>query len=250
MTQVVAIAYPPGAYGSFVSWTVDRFSKIRSAHAPAITDDPLSSDGSSHGYVSHCSIDSLQDFMQGLDAARQADTKWKHQVHAGWPRLDNVSIDQSISNILDWMAPYDKLITVEPTDPDMHYICYLRGEATIDADRWYGMLGIEQGDVEGLAKKLERDVLRPRSKTRDDDPRWLRLGVGNILNYNTEPQLFDMIAKHLAWPVIDKQLFVDTCKRMRGMQQRYFAGMMQAKQGNGTTPAQQAIHIVHQKRKV
>ncbi len=249
MNQVVTIMYPPGAYGSFVAWTVDRFSRIRKGYEPAITDDPLSSDGSSHAHASHCGIGGLDNFVDGLRESRMPANPWKHRVHAGWPLGHGDSIDAAVGSVLEEMSPYDRLITIEPTDPDMHYICYLRAEATLDADRWYGMMGVDQGDIDGLAARLAGDVSRPRSKQTDDDPRWLRLGVGNILNYNTEPQLFDMIAKHLGWPTVDKELFVSTCKRMRGMQQRFFASMMQAKQGGGSTPVQRAIHMVHSKRK-
>lgn len=249
MNQVITILYPPGAYGSFMSWTVDRFSRIRRSMDRSVADDPLSNDGSSHAHASHCSIDTLEGFITDLDDARSKMVPWKHAVHAGWPVRDGTSVDDAIESVLSWMSPYDKLITIEPTDADMHYICYLRSEATLDRDRWQSMTGIDPGDVTSLAKQLDADISRQRSTAMDGEPRWLRLGIGNILNYNTEPQLFDMIARHLAWPVVDKDLFVETCRRMRGMQQRFFAGMVQAKQGNGTTPVQRAIHMVHSKRK-
>lgn len=249
MNQVITIMYPPGAYGSFLSWTVDRFSRIRRDLGPPVTDDPLSKDGSSHEHSSLCSIDDMQGFVLGLCESRLPAEPWKHRVHAGWPVRSGDTLDDAVGAVLDVMSPYDRLITVEPIDPDMHYISYLRAEATLDPERWYGMLGAEIGDADALAERLAADVARPRSKPREDDPRWMRLGMGNILNYNTEPQLFDMIARHLGWPVIDRDLFVDTCRRMRGMQQRFFAAMAQAKQGVGTTPAQKAVHMVHIKRK-
>lgn len=249
MNQIIAILYPPGAYGSFMSWTVDRFSRIRRRFEPAITDEPLSSDGSSHAHASLCDIGGLEEFLDGMRTARLASNPWMHQVHAGWPIGSSNTLDDAIDAVLTEMSPYDKLISIEPTDPDMVYIAYLRAEATIDPDRWHAMMGISEGDDESLIGRLSADVSRPRSRARDDDPRWLRLGMGNLLNYNTEPQLFDMIAKHLAWPVIDRDLFVQECKRMRGMQQRFFAAMSQAKQGTGSTPVQKAIHMVHTKRR-
>lgn len=240
MNQVIAIACPPGAYGGFVSWTVERFSRIRRSLDGTITDDPVGN--GDHGFPDPRDACSVEDFLGEMEGCRSDMKPWRHGTVTGWPVPTGASADDAISAALDSMAPFDRLITIEPTDPDMNYICYLRREAVPGET-------IPSQDVDEIADLIRSDIARKRSTPREDDPRWLRLGMGNILNYNTEPQLFDMIARHLGWPVVDKELFVDACKRMRGSQQRFFAGMMQAKQGKGSTPVQKAIHAVHTGRR-
>ena len=77
MNQVTIVAYPPGAYGSFISWMIERFSK----HRTGITDNPLLPDGSSHAYASFCKVKGIDDFMYGLNQARWDIKPWHTNIH-------------------------------------------------------------------------------------------------------------------------------------------------------------------------
>ena len=85
MNQVIAVIYQPGAYGSFVSWLTERTSKVRRRFEPAIMDDPLLPDGSSHAYASFCKIKGSEDFMAGLNEVRWDIRPWHTAIYAGWP---------------------------------------------------------------------------------------------------------------------------------------------------------------------
>ena len=231
MNQVTIVVYPPGAYGSFISWMIERFSK----HRTGITDDPLLPDGSSHGYASFCKVKGIDDFMAGLEEARHDTKPWHTNIYAGWPSNPSEDLDSNIKNILEWMMPFDKLIYVDVARADEHILCYLRNEATMDRDRWYGMLGIDSDDQ--LADRLRIDI-ESHGLSGINDPRLTWLNIEDILDEHSGV-LWHKMCQALGWPMKDNKLYVNVSSEMRRKQQKFYQLLAEGFKSEGT-PVQRA----------
>ena len=215
MNQVTVVVYPPGAYGSFISWMVERFSK----HRTGVTDDPLLPDGSSHGYASFCKVKGIDDFMAGLEQARHDTTPWHTNIYAGWPSNPLEDLNSNVRTILDWMMPFDRLIYVDVYRTDEHILCYLRNEATMDRDRWYGMLGIDNDNQ--LADRLRVDIESPRLSVIDlEDPRLTLVSIEDILD-DHPGVLWNKVSQTLGWPMKDNELYFNVSTEMRRKQEKF-----------------------------
>ena len=245
MNQTICIAYKPGAFGSFLAWAVERFSAVRKRYEPAIMDNPLLPDGSSQAYASFCKIKTVDDFMQGLNATRWDVQPWHANIFAGWPGQD---INGSVSQIQEWMLGFDRLIVVECSNADDHYLCYLRNEATISRDRWYGMLNISSADE--LAAALRRDISEPLldKSAWCHDPRISVVTVKNILEWSPD-QLGRMLSDAVSWPTCDHDVFRSVTADMQSRQIRYIDRLHRLKTGTANTAAEQAILTVYNERK-
>jgi len=197
---------------------IERFSKHRYNHEPSVTDDPLLPDGSSHGYASLCKINGIDDFMAGLNEARWDIKPWHTNIYAGWPHNPMENLEDNINHILDWMMPFDRMIYVDCYRDSDHILCYLRNEATMDRDRWYGMLGIN-GDSQ-LSHRLRFDIEDDRINE-NNDPRMIDVNIDDIL-VNEPQSLWDKLSKLLGWPMIDYQLFVEILEKMRKKQEKFY----------------------------
>lgn len=245
MNQVTAVIYQPGAYGSFVSWMIERTNKIRQQH-PGIPDDPLLPDGSSHGYASFCKVKDNDDFISGLNDARWSITPWHTVIYAGWPAGPDESISVAVRRVLDWMNAFDKIIYVSCTKPDHHYLRYLRNETTMDKTRWYGMIAID--DDAGLHAALERDLSAMALDPVISDPRLMRISIDDLL-YTDKERFVRRLLSHLGWPICDMGLAEDTLVRMRLAQQLELLRLQRAKDGNASSPAMTAVRDSYQQRK-
>ena len=244
MNQVICIAYQPGAFGSFLAWATERFSKVRKQYLPAVMDDPLLPDGSSHAYASFCKIKTMNDFMQGFHAARWDIKIWHTNVFAGWP---GGNINDAVPQIQSRMMAFDKLIVVECDDADDHYLCYLRNESTMDRDRWYGMLNVST-DAQ-LIDALRKDINQPKlAQSLKNDPRILALTVKKILNWSPD-QLGHALQTTLGWPTCDHDVFRSVTADMQSRQIRYIDRLHRLKTGTANTAAEQAILTVYNERK-
>ena len=244
MNQVICIAYQPGAFGSFLAWATERFSKVRKQYLPAVMDDPLLPDGSSHAYASFCKIKTMNDFMQGFHAARWDIKIWHTNVFAGWP---GGNINDAVPQIQSRMMAFDKLIVVECDDADDHYLCYLRNESTMDRDRWYGMLDVST-DAQ-LIDALRKDINQPKlAQSLKNDPRILALTVKKILNWSPD-QLGHALQTTLGWPTCDHDVFRSVTADMQSRQIRYIDRLHRLKTGTANTAAEQAILTVYNERK-
>jgi len=231
VNQVTIVGYPPGAYGSFISWMIERFSKHRSD----ITDDPLLPDGSSHGYASFCKVKGIDDFMSGLNQARWDIKPWHTNLYAGWPSNPLENLESNIFGIIDWMMPFDRFVFIDVYKEADHMLCYLRNEATMDRDRWYGMLGIDN-DTQ-LADRLRFDIESPRSPE-VYDPRFIRLDMHDIL-VDSPGVLWNKISQGLGWPMKGYDLFNTVIVEMRRRQERFYHMIDDV--GPDGTPVQRAI---------
>lgn len=238
MSNVICIAYQPGAYGSFLAWAIEKTSSARAQYMPAVMDDPLLADGSSHAYASFCKVKNNEDFIEGIYNARRQTTDWGYQIHAGWPVGDGEEIERSISMVLGNLSTFDRMFIVECTDPIDHCVRYLRNEATMDRDRWYGMLGIKHSDQ--LLSRLKRDV---EQKQLDEGYSHSRLCKINMKDFaGPADELYDRITSHMGWPSRDKELFKNVKDRMWSMQCRFYDRLAELATGEPMTPAEQAVY--------
>jgi len=221
----------PGAYGSFLCWALERFSKVRKSYHPPVTDNPLLPDGSSHAYASFCKVKQEDQFIDGLNVARNSVVPWNHNVYAGWPCGKSENLQKTVENIGSWMNTMDRLIVVVPQTPVDHYICYIRNEFTLDKTRWYDILGIEKD--EQLYERMIEDIEADYSLN-VEDPRILKLTISEIL-YDPPYVLFGKIAKLVGWPTCDFGLFETTLYEMRKRQEKYFNMITDANKGDSLT---------------
>lgn len=243
MNQLITIMYQPGAYGSFIAWATERFSEVRKRHQPAVPDNPLLPDGSSHAYASFCKINNFADFKSGMVEARQNETPWNSAIYAGWP---NREINLAVAETLQLMNAADRLIVVECRSEDDHALRYLRNEATLDQDRWYGMLGITSDNE--LVDAFRRDINTPQlnryNQKIENDPRFLRLSFYYILE-STAGTTFKELCKAWNWPTCDHQIFHDVFTEMQSRQERYVNRVKElAKGGSAESPAEFAVRQV------
>ena len=102
MNKNIVIFYVPGAMGSFVSWMLERFNTLRTD----VIDNPLTNNGSSHGYASLCSVESIDSVYRFLDDTNFP--SWGYKIWAGWPVDKSNSIDHCIQQTLIKMKPQDR----------------------------------------------------------------------------------------------------------------------------------------------
>lgn len=239
MTQLICLAYQPGAYGSFTSWIVDRFSAERKKHEPIVTDDPLLADGSGHKYVTYCKIQNNSNFIEMMDLARSKEKAWGYNIYAGWPvgvREDlNVSMFRALENLKD----NDKFLLIECTTPEEHFIRYLRNEPTMDQARWYGML--EVTDEEDLYVRLKADVEARQFAPNYHNPNFLRINMQDI-NFADANVLFKKITDFLAWELCDQELFGEVFNRRKTLQLPYYEQLKRVKSGDVHTPAERVVY--------
>lgn len=238
MTNVICIAYQPGAYGSFLAWAIEKTSTARAQYQPSIMDDPLLPDGSSHAYASFCKVKNNDEFLEGFYAARREPSAVGYNMHAGWPVGEGEDITRSISLVLGNLATFDKMFMVECTDQLDHCVRYLRNEATMDRDRWYGMLGIKNGDQ--LLSRLKRDIAQKQLDSEYSHSRLCRINMKDLAG--PADDLYDRITSHMGWPTRDKELFRNVKDRMWNMQCRFYDRLAELATGEPRTPAEQAVY--------
>lgn len=239
MTNIICIAYQPGAFGSFVGWTIDRFSASRKQFQPPVINDPLLKDGSSHSYASFCRVDRNSDFIERLYDARRSDTTYGYQIHAGWPQGSDEDLLWSINRVANNMSTYDKMFIVECLKPSDHFLRYLRNERTLDRDRWYAMIDVKNDD--DLLKRLIHDVESEPIPKDYQHSKLCRIAVSEIIEGDANA-LFDKIFGHLGSATCDTDLYVSTITRMRSMQEPFLERIENIKAGEFDTPVEEAIH--------
>lgn len=257
MTPVITIAYQPGAYGSYLSWVIDRFNKFRMAHDPKVPDDPFLPDGSSHGYASHCKIETEESFLDGFYAARETPSLWGYNIYAGWPKGN---LSRNINTLLDAMGPSDRLILVECLTVHNHMLRWIRNEATMQKQRWWKMYDITSEDdyEEAFIKDWKGSSHYRSADIRNPDPRLFTCNVQDILEReNSWRQL--ILHDFLKWPIIDKDLYISSSKKFLEYQEPYvfksydisnlhmFTEQVKSQKLNAFTPVQKALLNVRRK---
>lgn len=260
MTPVITIAYRPGGYGSYLSWVIDRFNKFRMQHEPHVTGNPFLADGSSHGYVSHCKIETEESFVDGYIAAAKLDSPWDYNIYAGWPKG---SISKNVNHLLEIMGPHDRIILIECRKISDHMLRWVRNEATMDKHRWWNMYGItsESQYEEAFEDEwLSSSRYRPEDIRAGIDPRMFVLDISDILEpKNSWRQI--LIHDFLRWPMVDKDLYMESSKKFHKLQEPYTSTVLDmlnidvlTQQGRdrieaSLTPVQRALVNVQRRRK-
>ena len=173
----IVIFYTPGAYGSFLAWMIERFNTARLACEPAVIDNPLQSDGSSHSYATLCKlspVDEITDFLENTTEVNP----WGYRIWAGWPVTNNTSLDQAIETTLAAMRPQDHLIVVSRTTEWEALLCWLNAGSKLEQQRWFTSLGIDNENA--LVQALKRE-LASRFFNRVNDSRLLEISINEIL---------------------------------------------------------------------
>jgi len=244
VNQVIAVIYQPGAYGSFVSWLTERTSKVRRRFEPAIMDDPLLPDGSSHAYASFCKIKGSEDFMAGLNEARWDIRPWHTAIYAGWPASRHQRITPVVERMLDWMLAFDRIIYVSCDRDDDHYLRYLRNETTMDRARWYGMLGITD-DTDLKAQLIADCDAEPLLVS---DPRMVRITMQDLLFMDRE-RFTSSFTERLGWPICDRELAEQVLVDMRAAQVPERLRLQHAKAGDSSSAAMRAVRDAYLERR-
>lgn len=173
----IVIFYTPGAYGSFLTWLIDRFNTARKAHQPAITDNPLQPDGSSHGHVSLCKCTSVADVKQWIDSVQV--NPWGYRIWGGWPVNQHTNLDLAIEQTLKLLNQQDSLIVISrPTEWEVK-LCWLNAQSKLDPERFKSTFNISNDSDLPLRYQQELDQ---RNFLRQRDPRLIEISVSEILS--------------------------------------------------------------------
>lgn len=208
----IVIFYTPGAYGSFLSWMIERFNTARQAHEPKVIDNPLQADGSSHGYATLCKCSTTAMVKQWL--TQDSTTPWGYRIWAGWPVNASITLDQAIDQTLSAMGVNDHLIVVSRTTEWEAQLSWLNAQTKLEQSRWFNELGISS--VDELEDKFKQE-LEQRHFNRRADARLLEISVNEILFAPTSRVL--SLVTELGLEVCDAELFDSILTQNR--QQQY-----------------------------
>jgi hypothetical protein len=173
----ILIFYTPGAYGSFLAWMIERFNTDRKAHEPAVIDNPLQPDGSSHSYATLCKLSPVGEIEEFLADTAEVNP-WGYRIWAGWPVTSSVTLDQAIESTLAAMKPEDHLIVVSRTTMWEASLCWLNAGTKLVQSRWFKTLGIN--DESELSGALDAE-LRNRFFKRVNDRRLHEISINELM---------------------------------------------------------------------
>ena len=208
----IVIFYTPGAYGSFLAWMIERFNTARQAHEPAIIDNPLQPDGSSHSYATLCKLAPAGEIKSFLTDTTEVNP-WGYRIWAGWPVTDHVSLDQAIETTLADMAPNDHLVVVSRTTQWEALLCWLNAGTKLEQQRWFKSLGIKNESE--LSSALDRE-LASRFFNRVDDPRLLEISINEIL-FAPPARVLSLVTA-LGFDTCDAELLTTVLTKKRQLQ--------------------------------
>jgi hypothetical protein len=173
----IVIFYTPGAYGSFLTWLIDRFNLERKSHQPKITDNPLQPDGSSHGHVSLCkrtTVNAIEQWINDVDV-----TPWGYRIWGGWPVNTQTTLDQAIDQTLKVLGNQDHLIVVSRTTERETELCWLNAQSKLDPERLRTTFDIDSNSNIDIIYQRE---LEQRHFKRRVDARLIEISVNEILS--------------------------------------------------------------------
>lgn len=173
----IVIFYTPGAYGSFLTWLIDRFNLSRKKYQPAITDNPLQPDGSSHGHVSLCkrtTLDTVEQWINNVEVV-----PWGYRIWGGWPVNTQTTLDQAVDQILPLLGDEDRLIVVSRTTEWETELCWLNAQSKLDPERLLTTFGIDSNT--NIDSVYQRELGQRHFKRRAD-ARLIEISVNEILS--------------------------------------------------------------------
>jgi len=208
----IVIFYVPGSYGSFLSWMIERFNTSRKEHVPAIVDNPVQADGSSHGHATYCKVvnmEQVQQFLEDKDFP-----EWGYKIWAGWPVSADKTLDQCIQKTLSSMDSNDRLIVVSRVTEFEAGVSWINASKKLEEARWFGSLQIT--NAQQLPEKYKQE-LDQRHFLKVNDPKFIEISINELLF--SEPSRIISVLNLLDLDICDESLFGRVLEEKRSKQE-------------------------------
>ena len=208
----IIIFYAPGSYGSFLAWMIERFNTARKGHGPAIVDNPLQADGSSHGHATYCKVvnmEQVQQFLQDSDFP-----EWGYKIWAGWPVSEDKTLDQCIQETLSAMTDNDRLIVVSRVTEFEAGVSWINASKKLEQERWFNSLQIT--NAQQLPQKYKQE-LDQRHFLKVNDTKFVDISINELLF--SQPSRIISIVNLLGLDVYDESLFAEILEEKRSKQE-------------------------------
>jgi len=208
----IVIFYVPGSYGSFLAWMIERFNTTRKQHNPAITNNPVQADGSSHGHATYCKVvnmEQVQQFLEDKDFP-----EWGYKIWAGWPVSADKTLDQCIQETLSSMDSNDRLIVVSRVTEFEAGVSWINASKKLEEARWFGSLQIT--NAQQLPEKYKQE-LDQRHFLKVNDPKFIEISINELLF--SEPSRIISVLNLLDLDICDESLFGRVLEEKRSKQE-------------------------------
>jgi len=208
----IVIFYVPGSYGSFLSWMIERFNTARKEHVPAIMDNPVQADGSSHGHATYCKVvnmEQVQQFLEDKDFP-----EWGYKIWAGWPVSADKTLDQCIQETLSSMDSNDRLIVVSRVTEFESGVSWINASKKLEEARWFSSLQIT--NAQQLPEKYKQE-LDQRHFLKVNDPKFIEISINQLLF--SEPSRILSVLNLLDLDICDESLFARVLEEKRSKQE-------------------------------
>jgi hypothetical protein len=208
----IVIFYVPGSYGSFLAWMIERFNTARKEHVPAIVDNPVQADGSSHGHATYCKVvnmDQVQQFLEDKDFP-----DWGYKIWAGWPVSADKTLDQCIQETLSSMDSNDRLIVVSRVTEFESGVSWINASKKLEEARWFSSLQIT--NAQQLPEKYKQE-LDQRHFLKVNDPKFIEISINQLLF--SEPSRILSVLNLLDLDICDESLFARVLEEKRSKQE-------------------------------
>ena len=208
----IVIFYVPGSYGSFLAWMIERFNTARKGHGPAIVDNPLQADGSSHGHATYCKVvnmEQVQQFLEDTDFP-----EWGYKIWAGWPVSEDKTLEQCIQETLSAMTDNDRLIVVSRVTEFEAGVSWINASKKLEQERWFNSLQITK--AQQLPQKYKQE-LDQRHFLKVNDTKFIEISINELLF--SQPSRIISIMNLLDLDVCDESLFAEILEEKRSKQE-------------------------------
>ena len=208
----IVIFYVPGSYGSFLAWMIERFNTARKNHSPAIVDNPLQADGSSHGHATYCKVVNMEQVPQF-----QKDTafsEWGYKIWAGWPVSEDKTLDQCIQETLSAMTDNDRLMVVSRVTEFEAGVSWINASKKLEEKRWFNSLQIT--NAQQLPQKYKQE-LDQRHFLKVNDPKFIEISINELLF--SQPSRIISVMDLIGLDVCDESLFAEVLEEKRSKQE-------------------------------
>ena len=208
----IVIFYVPGSYGSFLAWMIERFNTTRKQHNPAITNNPVQADGSSHGHATYCKVvnmEQVQQFLEDKDFP-----EWGYKIWAGWPVSADKTLDQCIQETLSSMDSNDRLIVVSRVTEFEAGVSWINASKKLEEARWFSSLQIT--NAQQLPEKYKQE-LDQRHFLKVNDPKFIEISINELLF--SEPSRIISVLNRLDLDICDESLFARVLEEKRSKQE-------------------------------
>ena len=212
-TKNIIILSPPGAYGSFVTWMIERCNADRNPCVDLVTDNPLMPNGSSHKFVSVCKSVTLSTITDWMEKPTNSDAGYR--IWAGWTVADDqlFTLDFYINEIVKRLEPQDRLVIISRGSEWETAITWLNAAEKLTKEQWFGILKISS--IEQLPNALATDFAS-RFFTKPKDQKVLIITVKDLITAPAN-QLLQTVSD-IGFATTDHGLFEQVLDKNRSAQ--------------------------------